>query len=539
MEIRHRPGVDNANADGPSRNPCASSNIASTTMEEPHPVQVTFSDALVFATDVHDSQDTMSTADLSDIRLSRRQLAIAQQKDTFFGPLYHILNNAAQGISTLQDIEATKQRASFFVLKDALLYRRSCLTDRNDTSSSRDVLQLCVPASLVGSVLTTYHCSPWGGHNGMSKTVAILRRRFFWRHMRRTVAKFINGCLQCATVKQSVPGHHGMLQHIVATRPFEIVSLDLIQSLKETPRGNKHILVMVDHFTNWVEAVPVPDMSAATISEAFYEHIICRHSAPDVIVTDQGKQFMDALFKHLNRQMSIKQRRTTPYHPQTNTKAERFNKSLIRGIACFANAQQSDWDLLIPSYLLAYRSSVIDGLGESPFFLLYGRDPRLPADLFYAASKVENSSEPLDSAALLDRLRSYKHRLVQRLQKAYEELSSQRKRANEKNKRLYDHGQRDLALEDGSLVLVYYGLQKTGLTTKLIPKFRGPYRVIRRLGVTNYQLRHTVTGQELPNIHVKRLRAFSPFDDIEVANVPLEEDLSADPGTSALNSTDK
>ena len=251
---------------------------------------------------------------------------------------------------------------------------------------------------------------------------------------------FINGCLKCATVKNTAPWGQGLLHHVTTSRPFEIVSMDFIQTLKVTERGNQHILVMVDHFTNWVEAVPVKDMTAATVADVFYEHIICRHSAPSTIVTDQGSQFLDGVIRHLNKNLAIKHKKTSPYHPQTNTKAERFNKSLIKGLACMVDDNQSDWDLLIPSYLLAYRSAVLDGLHDSPFFLLYGRDPRLPADLLFEATtqlpRTVDSHHTPDGSLLEDsneafaRLRKYKHRLVQRLQRAYASLADSRQRAN-------------------------------------------------------------------------------------------------------------
>jgi len=527
--LQHRAGSANANADGPSRNP-----VDSISDVEPHPVQVTFPDALVCTVSTSDDTERLITDARNATNLTKRQLATAQREDAFFGPIFRRLDQARHDMIPIIDDPTIAMTSAFFTLRDGLLYRRTLRSERNDPTVKREILQLSVPAKLVSTVLTTYHCSVWGGHHGIAKTIAILRQRFFWKRMKRSVAMFIRGCLKCATVKSHPPWRHGLLQHITTSRPFEIVSMDFIQTLKMTDRGNQHILVMVDHFTNWVEAMPVKDMTAATVADIFYEQIICRHATPTTIVTDQGSQFLDGVIRHLNKNLAIKHKKTTPYHPQTNTKAERFNKSLIKGLACMVDKNQSDWDLLIPSYLLAYRSAILDGLHDSPFFLLYGRDPRLPADLLFEATaqlprtadsrQTHDVSLLEDSAEAFDRLRQYKHRLVQRLQRAYASLEDSRRKANAKNKHLYDKHRFDPEFDVHSLALVEFDLQQTGMTTKLLPRFRGPYRITDRHSATNFALRHVYTGAILPNIHVKRMRAYTPYADDDLSS-PSNEDV--------------
>ena len=71
--------------------------------------------------------------------------------------------------------------------------------------------------------------------------------------------------------------------------------MDLIRPLKKTARGNEYILTVVDHFTKWIEAAPIPAKDAVTVAKALHEHVCCRNGAPHRIITDNGKEFSNAV----------------------------------------------------------------------------------------------------------------------------------------------------------------------------------------------------------------------------------------------------
>ena len=78
--------------------------------------------------------------------------------------------------------------------------------------------------------------------------------------------------------------------------------------------------------------------------------------------------------------LGIKKINTTAYHPQTDGLVERFNRTLISMLAKTVQKQGRDWDEHLPYVLYAYRTSIQESTKESPFYLLYGRDARLPTD---------------------------------------------------------------------------------------------------------------------------------------------------------------
>ena len=69
--------------------------------------------------------------------------------------------------------------------------------------------------------------------------------------------------------------------------------MDLIGPLPETNRGNKYILTLIDYYTNWPEAFPLAEKTAAAVAEALFENVYCRMLAPVRILSDCGREFVN------------------------------------------------------------------------------------------------------------------------------------------------------------------------------------------------------------------------------------------------------
>ena len=75
----------------------------------------------------------------------------------------------------------------------------------------------------------------------------------------------------------------------------------------------------------------------------------------------------------------MKKINTSGYHPQTDGLVEKFNSTILAMLAKCTDGSVAEWDKKLPFLLFAYRSTIQSSTKESPFFLLYGRDPRLPS----------------------------------------------------------------------------------------------------------------------------------------------------------------
>ena len=115
------------------------------------------------------------------------------------------------------------------------------------------------------------------------------------------------------------------MQPIYTGKPFERVGMDVIGPLPRTPRCNRYILTVVNHFTKHVEAYALPDQEATTVPRVFLNEFVSRYGVPYVIHTDQGSKFESNLFKEFCKFFNIAKTRTSPYHPQCDDQVERMN----------------------------------------------------------------------------------------------------------------------------------------------------------------------------------------------------------------------
>jgi hypothetical protein len=79
--------------------------------------------------------------------------------------------------------------------------------------------------------------------------------------------------------------------------PFEITAMDVTRPYLTTPRGNKYLLTLIDHFFKYVEAFPIPDQTAETCARIYATQIVTRHGTGSTLITDQGPAFMSRFSK--------------------------------------------------------------------------------------------------------------------------------------------------------------------------------------------------------------------------------------------------
>ena len=157
--------------------------------------------------------------------------------------------------------------------------------------------------------------------------------------------------------------------------------MDLLDLSITSAKGNRHVLVMVDCFSPWTEACPLPDKTAVSVADAFFNNIVCRFGIPSVIHSDQGREFENKVMHELCLLGGSHKAITTPYHPESDGLVEHFNRTLFRMLAMFAGENKDDWDDLLPVVMITYRSSVHESTGFSPYRLMFGEECTLPMDI--------------------------------------------------------------------------------------------------------------------------------------------------------------
>ncbi len=408
--------------------------------------------------------------------------------------LLHHQRNDSGLHEIIESIANDQSSAINYVLENEILYY--CAKNGNKL--------LMVPLSLVASILNFYHNDKMIIHLSAQRLYSMLKNRFSWPSMHTDCVNWVNACLKCRASKMNKPLSHGLLVPIITTHPFELLGMDIKGPFKTSKRGFRYILICIDHFTSWVEAIALKSITSQEVINAFFHLIVSRHGCPESVLTDQGTQFTAEVFKTLCKQFNIKQLLSTAHHQQTNGKTEKFIKFLTDTIATKVNKNHNDWDEYIDGCLLTYRASLNRTLEDNPFFLIYGRDPILPQDMFLPISK-DNLRKITEND-----IETYKKTQLQVLQEAYEKLNKLKNNERITYKNYYDRSHKTKIFRNDQLVMIYSPKTKIGLSTKLLPRWDGPYKIINCISLVNYRV-ESLDKKRSFVVHVQRMRLYKPW----------------------------
>lgn len=238
-------------------------------------------------------------------------------------------------------------------------------------------LRLFVPGHLRQAVVKQYHDD--NGHMGVQKTYDSIRRKYFWPNLFQDLNEYVSSCTKCQT--RSAQKVKTPLQETdIPPYPFATLSLDLSGPYPKTLSGNKYIVAFVVWFSGWPEAFAVPDKTADTIAHLIIEQIFPRFGCPLEVVTDNGSENVNRVVKDTLETLNIHHVTTSYYHPQSNSKVERFHRTLHDILSKRLTEGQETWDLHLNQVLAAIRFNVSETTDYTPFYLLYSRDVVLPID---------------------------------------------------------------------------------------------------------------------------------------------------------------
>ena len=353
-----------------------------------------------------------------------------------------------------------------------------------------------VPTNFRQILLIQYHDGALGGHLSSRKVLSKLKQKYHWPTMLADVKTWCKTCKICMSRKNTIKNQVVPLKPIKPPKaPMETTAMDIVGPLPMSMLGNKYILVFSDYLTKWPEAIAIPDQKAETIAKIFVEKIIFSYGAPKRIITDQGTNFMSDLLKAICELFDIIKLNTSPYHPQTDGLVERFNGTLLNMLSSYTNTNQSDWDIHIPSCLFAYRTAVHPATGESPFFLMFGRDTYLPIDHLIITQVTHLQDDP-----------NYKDVITEQITQAWRIARQNILYSQESYKDYYDKKAKDHTYKIGDRVLLYTVQAKKGKTNKLYRPYQGPYRII---SITDTNLKIIPIfkpNAEAITVHVNRCR---------------------------------
>ena len=217
------------------------------------------------------------------------------------------------------------------------------------------------------------HDSLLAGHPGISKTLALVSRNYYWPGMATYITNYIKTCETCGRHKARRHNPYGHLESLpVAYKPWTELSMDFIGPLP-TSHGMNSILVVVDRFTKGAHFIGTTTTATSKdVADMIIREIVSKHGLPKSIVSDRGTEFTSDFWKEFTKQLQIHNHYSTAYHPQTDGQTERINQILEEYLSLYTNYQMHDWSQLLPIAEMVYNNSPSATTGISPFLADHG-----------------------------------------------------------------------------------------------------------------------------------------------------------------------
>lgn len=386
-------------------------------------------------------------------------------------------NSFEQNLAILQNNDATivkirdaleETESPLYELRDGLVYRKS-----------GDKLLFYVPESMINNVIRTCHDDI--GHLGINKVIDLITRNYWFADMKNTVAKYIQNCLKCIVYSPNYGKGEGFLHPIPKGNvPFDTLHIDHYGPLEKTSARNKHIFAVVDGFTKFIKLFACKSTDTKEVIKhltSYFNH----YSRPNRIVADRGSCFRSNDFKNFLDGMNIQLILIAKNTPRANGQIERFNRDLTPIIAKLA-PQPNQWDRVLDQTEYAINNTINRSSGKAPSVLLFG---------------IRQKGRVHD--ALQEYLESLNDDNID-LNQIRADAETKIENEQNRNKLYYDAKHKQpKRYEIGDYIMCKNIDVTPGVNKKHLPKYKGPYEVVKVLPHDRYAV------QDVPGFQVTQI----------------------------------
>jgi hypothetical protein len=356
-------------------------------------------------------------------------------------------------------------------------------------------LYLSKQSKLKSMVLSELHATPTAGHSGFTKTYDRVKRSFFWDGMKQDVRNFVVECDVCQCNKGETVKSPGTLQPLpIPPAIWRDISMDFIVGLPKS--GNKSvIMVVVDRLSKYAHLCALQHpFTTSIVAQLFMDQVFKLHGMPHSIVSDRDPTFTSNFWQELFKLQGTQLHLSTTYHPQTDGQTEVVNKCLETYLRCFSSEKKNQWAQWLPLAEWWYNTSYHTTTHMTPFEAVYGQNPPSVLSYFPGVSKVQAVDQMLTVREAI--LRTLKENLVM---------------AQNRMKQQADQGRSECQFAEGDQVFLrLQPYKKNSLKAdhcqKLVPKFYGPYTILKHVGQVAYQLAFPSHSKLHPVFHVSCLK---------------------------------
>lgn len=393
----------------------------------------------------------------------------------------------------IDKIQAEPGKHPDFRVIDGQVYRYTKTNDRQ--SDPRFAWKLIPNSPQRKEIIKKEHEK---AHLGFKKTLTTIKQRYFWPKMNEEIRRYCRGCLKCQTSKA---GNTNVTPPMGSQKPVEypwqFVTLDYVDPLPPSGRGRHTcLLVATDVFSKFILVQPFREAKAHSLVE-FVENMIFRlFGVPEIMLTDNGSQFVSKQFKELLKTYNVSHWLTPAYHPQVNN-TERVNRVITTAIRATLKGEHSHWAENLQEIADAIRNAVHDSTKHSPYFVVFGRN-KISDGSEYAHIRDNHATTTDTDKTVTERRHKLFEQIKQNLSAAYAKHSKTYNLRSNPNCPTYSVGENVLKqtfdLSD----------KGKGFCRKLAPKYE-PAIVRKVLGTNTYELEDQ-SGKRLGVYFANRLK---------------------------------
>lgn len=243
-------------------------------------------------------------------------------------------------------------------------------SNRNKLDNEEEIVQ----------VIKEQHCGPIGGHRGINATEKAVSLYYEIPNLRERIKGFIRKCPSCQVNKYNrVHRELPLTLTTTSVEPNDKVAFDIIGPFKY-PNGDKlYGLTIQDDFTKYIAFCGINNCTAETIAKAFIEKWVFNYGIPRILLSDNGSNLCGEIMTAVANYFGIKRITTSLCHPQSNGALERSHARLAEFIRSTDGELESDmeWEQKLECASYCYNTTVHTATGVTPFYLMFGRKPRL------------------------------------------------------------------------------------------------------------------------------------------------------------------
>lgn len=311
------------------------------------------------------------------------------------------------------------------------------------------------------------------GHFGLDKTLSKLLETYWFSNLKVYVQKYIASCIPCLYNKNKKGKQEGYLHPIEKVPiPFHTIHVDHLGPFNPSSGGKKYIFVIIDAFTKFILLTATKDTKTAPVLRALRQ-LVNVYGVPTRVVSDQGTAFTSHAFNNFCKNLGLKHIKNAVATPRANGQVERYNSTLLAALSTTIQ-EEREWEKALAKVQFSMNNTINSSTGKTPSEVLMGYKPRSEPD-----AKITNEIQPARPTC-------------SNLSEVRKEIVLKTRKQQQQQKDRYDRKRKSpRRYKEADLVVVKKPKIGEG-SKKLLPNYKGPFRITKRLPNDRYLVEEIV-----------------------------------------------